>query len=205
MKARVTENFRSLSDKLTGNLSSVKDKAFTIYEHVKSIPYSTFAVVDKNIDKLLDGNPLTCYGKALVQATLLEASNVPWRFEISSCPSHAVEETIKLLSDDNPIIMKLFKNFPGLFEGKRLMHTTVQAKIGDEWKRMDSTIPKSVCNKIKNEEKRKQCFSTDNVSAIHQCDLIGYSHEIPRKIVSSWNLISKIGNWVNDKIKTKHD
>lgn len=202
MKVKITDNISSLTGKVIEDARTAREKAGKVWIHVRDLPYSVFGVTGDDPDELIRvDNPLTCYGKSILQASMLESAGVPWRFELSMCPSHAVEDTIRSIGDENPLIVKAYEKFPGLFEGRELMHTTVQAKIDGQWKRMDSTIPHNVCNKIRDGQKREKCKSMDNVSAMHDCRVIGSTKFLPERIIRSWNTISKIGGWLNNKLK----
>ena len=172
---------------------------------MKEIPYDVFGFTSSNVDDLVGVNALTCYGKAFLQAALLESEGLDWRFEYSKCPSDSIEETIKSMSDTNPLLNKIYDVFPNLFKNKTLMHTTVQVKVDDDWQRMDSTIPSNVCDKIKNDEKRERCQSLDNVTSVHECNVIGHGKNMPRKAISTWNAVSRLGSWVNDKFTRYKD
>jgi hypothetical protein len=201
MKVSVTDAVSRLTGIVTKNAVNARDKAMSVWKHVRDIPYDVFGVTTRNPDEMIAKNALTCYGKSIVQASMLEAAGIPWRFEFSMCPSHAIEHTIRSLSDSNPLLLKAFESLPGMFKGKELFHSTIQANIDDKWTRMDSTIPESVCNKIQDPEKRDNCLTLDNVSAVHECHVIGHGKDIPDAPIRSWNALSVIGGIVNSAFK----
>lgn len=203
MKVKTTDAVSSLSGKISGLAGNAKDKAVAIWEHVREIPYDVFSITPDSIDTLLKENVMTCYGKSFLQAALLESEGIPWRFEYSMCPSHAIEQTIKAMEDRSPLLSKLFDNAPSLFKDKSLLHTSVQVNVDGKWERMDSTIPRSVCDKIKDPVKREKCHSIDNVTAIHECKIIGHGMDLPRKAVNAMNVISRLGGWLNESIRNR--
>lgn len=202
MKSAVTTKIADLTDKIVQGSTNVRDKAMAIWKHVRSMPYDVFGITKDDVDALINSvNPLTCYGKSIVQASMLEKAGVPWRFELSNCPSTAVEHTIRAMTDSNPVVVKLFDNFRELFVGKSLMHSAVEANIDGTWTRMDSTIPEDVCNRIADPAKREKCLSLDNVTAVHECKTLGHATSLPRNVVSAWNAVSAAGKWANAILK----
>jgi transglutaminase-like putative cysteine protease len=113
MRPSVTRNVSSITGRIAGKMDSLVDKSTKIWEYVRDLPYDIFGITTSNIDSLTDGKPLTCYGKSLLQASMLESAGIPWRFEISSCPSHNVGETICGIG--NLLVTTLFNKFPGMF------------------------------------------------------------------------------------------
>ena len=202
VKAVVTSKIAGLTDKIMQGSPTTRDKALAIWRHVRSMPYDVFGVTRDDPDTLADGaDPMTCYGKSIVQASMLESAKIPWRFEISSCPSHAVEHTIRAMTNSNPLVVKMFDNFRGLFTGKSLVHTAVEANIDGKWTRMDSTIPEDVCNRIKDPGKREKCLSLDNVTAMHECKTVGHALFLPKNIVGAWNAVAAAGTVANSFLK----
>ena len=202
MKSLVTTKIAGLTDKIVQGSTNAREKATAIWKHVRSLPYDVFGITKDDVDALVGSpDPLTCYGKSLVQASMLESAGIPWRFELSNCPSAAVEHTIRAMTDSNPIVVKLFDNFRSLFAGRSLMHSAVEANLDGAWTRMDSTIPEDVCNKIANPEKREKCLSLDNVTAVHECKTMGHDVALPRQTVGAWNAVSTAGKWANALFK----
>lgn len=201
MKVMVTDAISRLSGKVSGFATDAKEKATAIWEHVREIPYNVFSVTPERVEDLVDKSVLTCYGKAFLQAALLESEHIPWRFEYSMCPSTAIEDTVKAMEEQSPLLSKIYDTFPSVFKGKSLLHTAVQVNVDGDWKRMDSTIPKNVCDKIADPAKREKCQSFDNVTAVHECEVVGHGTEMPRKTVKSMNVLSRLGGWVNNAIK----
>ena len=107
MKVVVTEGISKLSGKISGIATGAKEKAIEIWKHVNEIPYDIFGITPNNVDDLVKEGTMTCYGKAFLQAALLESEGIDWRFEYSKCPSHAIESTIKSMSDTNPVRVNL--------------------------------------------------------------------------------------------------
>lgn len=184
MKIQVTTTIDNMTKKITEGAKTIKGKALKIYDYVRELPYDTFGVVSENIDDLFSPErPLTCYGKTIAQASMFEAAKIPWRIELSKCSADSLGKTIEAVSGSNPLVLKMYKNFPGLFNGKEMIHSTVQAKVDGKWQRMDSTIPHYICEKIKDPVKRGKCLTTDNVSAMHDCNVLGFVDSIPEKLV----------------------
>ncbi len=199
MQAMVTERIAGIASSITGQMHGVKDKSTAIWDHVRSIPYDLFSVTSRDVDDLV-GKPLTCYGKALLQASLLEAEKIPWQFEISMCPSTRVEETVNALGEKEPSIKMLFSNFRNIIKGSEMFHTAVQVKGNDgNWMRMDSTIPPDVCNKMKDPENKEKCLSMDNITAVHKCRVIGHGREIPAMAVNAWSGLSRVARWLGGR------
>jgi hypothetical protein len=198
MKAAVTSSVKELSRKITSTAKDYKEKTERIWHHVRSIPYELFSITSSDIDETIKQKGLTCYGKALLQASLLESEGIPWRFEISKCPATHVGETIQVLGEKNPVISKLYEKFRGMIGGNELIHTSVQVNVDGSWKLMDTTLDPEICGKIKDPAKRDRCFSTDNVTAVHGCRIIGHEKELPEAIIKSLNAVSSIGNMANN-------
>ena len=198
MKAAVTSSVKELSRKITSTAKDYKEMTDRIWKHVRSIPYDLFSMTSSSIDETIKQKGLTCYGKALLQASLLESEGIPWRFEISRCPATHVAETIRVLGEKNPVISKLYEKFRGMIGGNELIHAAVQVNTDGEWKLMDTTLDPEICGKIKDPEKMKKCLSTDNVTAVHGCRVIGHEKELPETVVKSWNAVSSVGNMVNN-------
>lgn len=204
MNVHVTDTVDSITKRIVSGASNVKEKALKIYDYVRELPYDVFGNIGSNIDDLFtSGSPLTCYGKAIAHASMLEAAGIPWRIELSKCSAASLKKTIEAVSEKNPLVMKAFNMFPGLFNGKEMVHATVQANVDGNWKRMDSTIPHEVCSKIKDAEKREKCLSFDNVSAMHDCNTLGNVKSIPEKLITSWNAVSRAGQWANAMLKER--
>jgi len=201
VKAFVTTKIADLTGKIVQGSTTAREKSMAIWEHVRSLPYDVFGITNDDPDSLSSGEPITCYGKSIVQASMLEAAKIPWRFELSSCPSTAIESTVRAMADSNPFIVKVFDNFRGLITGKSLTHATVEANIDGTWTRMDSTIPADVCNRMKDPGKRKKCLSLDNVTAVHECTPIGHALSLPINVVGAWNAVSTAGKMANSLFK----
>lgn len=203
MKVKVTDAISHLAERVSGVASDAKGKAQAIWEHVREIPYNVFSITPDKVEELVNESVMTCYGKAFLQAALLESEGIDWRFEYSMCPSRAIEQTIKAMEDTSPLLSKIYESFPSVFKDKSLLHTAVQVNVDGKWNLMDSTIPKSVCDKISDPTKREKCYSFDNVTAIHECNVIGHGKDMPRKAVSGMNALSRLAGWVNDAIKNR--
>jgi transglutaminase-like putative cysteine protease len=202
MKSLVTARIAGLTDKIVQGSTSARDKALAIWKHVRAMPYDVFGITKDDVDALASSpDPLTCYGKSLVQSSMLESAGIPWRFELSNCPSTAVEHTVRAMTGSNPLVVKLFDNFRSLFAGQSLMHSAVEANIDGTWTRMDSTIPEDVCKRMADPAKREKCLSLDNVTAVHECKTIGHDVSLPRQVVGAWNAVSAAGKWANALFK----
>jgi hypothetical protein len=198
MQARQTPVIDKLTRDVVGKSKDAREKALKIWKRVKKISYDIFATTGDIDSAARKGDPQTCYGKALIQGSMLESAGVPWRFEISRCPSSGIDPTIRAIG--NPVITKLFEKFKDKIDGKELLHTTVQVFAGGKWTRMDSTIPDEVCDKIDGKKRRKLCHSLDNVTALHGCTVTGHGKELPARQINAWNIISRMGKWASKKI-----
>ncbi len=190
-----SDRLKSLANKITENASSAMDKSVRVWNFMKNIPYDIVGTGTTDPSKLLDKKSLDCAGKALLQSDLLTLSGIKNRIELLECPASTMKATMKTILKDNPSLLKVTEKLSGMFKNMEMTHVAVQSKVGDEWIRMDSTLPTSVCEKIKDDKKREDCKTFDNVSAVNECRHIGFSNEVPSSVFFTSNLLSKIGNF----------
>ncbi len=190
---RITPKVKKLAEKITKGAKTDREKAEKIYEYVLNKPY--FFAPATSVDKVLDYEFMDCTSKHTLLATLNRAVGIPTRIALMECPINNFDGLVNQFR--LPQWMEIMANgviqaySDDIFNGT---HMATQVYLDGKWEFMDATLSPRLCKVFKEKEKKEDCLSKKNASAVLGCKIIGVSADIPSNDV----IISKLGRTIAD-------
>jgi len=174
---KITPEIKELAEKITDGAETDAEKAEKIYNYMRDINY--FISPSMPAPNLIDRKFLDCGSKHTLQASLLRASGIPARINLMECPLEAVSKTVDHIRLPRMGRVVLGTALSAIGEDVNYgTHYALDAYYDDDWHFQDSTVPPQLCNYFTG-EKKADCLSKKNASALLGCRKIGHTKDLP--------------------------
>jgi len=174
---KLTPEIEALAEKITEGATTDAEKADKIYDYMRDINY--FISPAMPAPSLIDRKFLDCGSKHTLQASLLRSQGIPARINLMECPITAVTKTLEHIR--LPKMTMIVGNTALNAIGEDVnygTHYALDAHYDDEWHFQDATVPPKLC-KYFTGEKKEECLSRQNASALLGCRKIGHTEDLP--------------------------